>query len=182
MRKALTSFAGNRPVSNHKDWVIDASRIPGFINLIGIDSPGLTASPAIARKVCGLLQQTGLTLEAKTDFQPQRPPIIRKKTADFVGGINATDPSLHIICRCEQVTEAEILDCLSRGIPVRSLDAVKFRTRAGMGRCQGAFCGPRVRELLSRELAIPVDEICGKGECVTPLSKRVLHKELIKLE
>lgn len=181
MRKALTSFAGNRPVSNQKDWVIDASRIPGFINLLGIDSPGLTASPAIARKVCGLLQQTGLTLEAKTDFQPQRPPIIRKKAADFVGDINATDPSLHIICRCEQVTEAEILDCLSRGIAVRSLDAVKFRTRAGMGRCQGAFCGPRVRELMSRELAIPVDEICGKGECSSTLAARARRSDLQKL-
>jgi glycerol-3-phosphate dehydrogenase len=181
-RKALTSFAGNRPVSNQKDWVIDARRRPGFINLIGIDSPGLTASPAIARKVCAMLQQAGLSLEPKPEFQPQRPPIIRKKTTDFVGDLNASDPALHIICRCEQVTEAEILDCLSRGIPVRSLDAVKFRTRAGMGRCQGVFCGPRVRELLSRELAIPRDDICGKGECATLISKRVPHNELIKLE
>lgn len=182
MRKALTSFAGNRPVSNQKDWVIDASRIQGFINLIGIDSPGLTASPAIARKVCTMLQQAGLSLEPRPDFQPQRPPIIRKKAADFAGDVNAIDPALHIICRCEQVTEAEILDCLGRGIPIRSLDAVKFRTRAGMGRCQGAFCGPRVRELLSRELAIPAAEICGKGECSSTLAKRVTHKELIKLE
>lgn len=181
MRKTLTSFAGNRPVANQKDWIIDASRIKGFINLIGIDSPGLTASPAIAGKVCGLLQQAGLMLEAKADFQPQRPPIIRKKAADFSGDLNATDPSLHIICRCEQVTEAEILDCLNRGIPVRSLDAVKFRTRAGMGRCQGAFCGLRVRELLSRELAIPAAEICGKGECSSTLAERARRSDLQKL-
>lgn len=181
MRKALTSFAGNRPVSNQKDWVIDSSRIPSFINLIGIDSPGLTAAPAIARKVCDLLLQAGLMLEPKPDFQPQRLPIIRKKAADFAGDLNATDPSLHIICRCEQVTEAEILDCLSRGIPVRSLDAVKFRTRAGMGRCQGAFCGPRVRELLSRKLAVPSTEICGKGECSSTLVKRARRSDLQKL-
>ena len=80
------------------------------------------------------------------------------------------------------MTEAEIRAAIRRPVGARSIDGVKRRTRAGMGRCQGAFCGPRVRELLSRELAIPVDEICGKGECVTPLSKRVPHKELIKLE
>ena len=181
MRKSLTSFAGNRPVANQKDWIIDASRIKGFINLIGIDSPGLTASPAIARKVCGLLQQTGLILEQKTDFQPMRAPIIRKKTLDFAGDVNATDPSLHLICRCEQVTESEIIDCLNRGIPVRSLDAVKFRTRAGMGRCQGAFCGPRVRELLGRELAIPADAVCGKGECSSTLAERARRSDLQKL-
>ena len=181
MRKSLTSFAGNRPVANQKDWIIDASRINGFINLIGIDSPGLTASPAIARKVCGLLQQAGLILEHKTDFQPLRPAIIRKKTLDFAGDVNDTDPSLHLICRCEQVTEAEIIDCLNRGIPVRSLDAVKFRTRAGMGRCQGAFCGPRVRELLSRELAIPADAVCGKGECSSTLAQRARRSDLQKL-
>ena len=181
MRKSLTSFAGNRPVANQKDWIIDASRINGFINLIGIDSPGLTASPAIARKVCGLLQQAGLILEHKTDFQPLRPAIIRKKTLDFAGDVNDTDPSLHLICRCEQVTEAEIIDCLNRGIPVRSLDAVKFRTRAGMGRCQGAFCGPRVRELLSRELAIPADAVCGKGECSSTLAERARRSDLQKL-
>ena len=181
MRKSLTSFAGNRPVANQKDWIIDASRIKGFINLIGIDSPGLTASPAIARKVCGLLQQAGLILEHKTDFQPLRSAIIRKKTVDFAGDVNATDPSLHLICRCEQVTEAEIIDCMNRGIPVRSLDAVKFRTRAGMGRCQGAFCGPRVRELLSRELAIPADAVCGKGECSSTLAERARRSDLQKL-
>ena len=117
-------------------------------------------------------------MEAKTDFQPQRPPIIRKKAADFAGDPNATDPTLHIICRCEQVTEAEILDCLNRGIPIRSLDAVKFRTRAGMGRCQGAFCGPRVRELLSRALLVPAEEICGKGECSSTLAERARRSDL----
>lgn len=181
MRKALTSFAGNRPVANRHDWVIEESRVKNFINLIGIDSPGLTASPAIARKVSAILQKCGLALLPNPEFQPQRPPIIRKKTAEFAGDVNAADPSLHIICRCEQVTEAEILDSLSRGIPVRSLDAVKFRTRAGMGRCQGAFCGPRVRELLARELAIPAAEVCGKGECSSTLAERAQRSALFKL-
>ena len=181
MRKALTSFAGNRPVSNQKDWVIGESRVKNFINLIGIDSPGLTASPAIALKVVGILKQCGLVLEPNPEFQAQRPPIIRKKTADFAGDVNAVDPSLHIICRCEQVTEAEIIDSLNRGIPVRSLDGVKFRTRAGMGRCQGAFCGPRVRELLARELSIPPAEVCGKGECSSNLAERARRSDLFRL-
>lgn len=181
MRKALTSFAGNRPVSNQKDWVIEESRVKNFIILIGIDSPGLTASPAIARKVALILKDCGLELKEKSNFQAQRPPIIQRKPPDFAGDVNASDPVQHIICRCEQVTEAEILDCLHRGIPVRSLDAVKYRTRAGMGRCQGAFCGPRVRELLSRELAIPAAEICGPGECSSPLAQRARRSDLFKL-
>ena len=79
MRQALTSFAGNRPVANQKDWVIEASPVKNFINLIGIDSPGLTASPAIARKVSDILQEIGLVLKPKPDFQAQRSPIIRKR-------------------------------------------------------------------------------------------------------
>ena len=181
MRKALTSFAGNRPFSHQQDWVIEESRVKNFINLIGIDSPGLTASPAIARKVSLILKNCGLELKHKPGFQAQRPPIIQKKPPDFAGDVNSADPAQHLICRCEQVTEAEILDCLQRGIPVRSLDAVKYRTRAGMGRCQGAFCGPRVRELLARELAIPPAEICGKGECSSTLAQRVRRGDLTKL-
>ena len=161
--------------------MIEESRVKNFIILIGIDSPGLTASPAIARKVALILKDCGLELKEKSNFQAQRPPIIQRKPPDFAGDVNASDPVQHIICRCEQVTEAEILDCLHRGIPVRSLDAVKYRTRAGMGRCQGAFCGPRVRELLSRELAIPAAEICGPGECSSPLAQRARRGDLFKL-
>ncbi len=181
MRKALTSFAGNRPVSGLPDWIIEKSPINNFINLIGIDSPGLTASPAIALKVRDLLQTSGLSLVAKPFFQPQRPAIIRPKTANFRGDINSSDPALHVICRCEQVSEAEIVDCLNRGIPIRSLDAVKFRTRAGMGRCQGAFCGPRVRELLSQSLKIAPEQICGKGDCSSTLAERARRSDLLKL-
>ena len=181
MRRALTSFAGNRPVSGRRDWIIEESRVRNFINLIGIDSPGLTASPAIARKVAGILKSCGLPLEADPAFRPERPPIIRKKTADFAGDVNAADPSQHLICRCEQVTEAEILDCLNRGLPVRSLAAVKFRTRAGMGRCQGAFCGPRVRELLARALNLSPEEIGGPADRSSTLAQRAQRGELFKL-
>ena len=180
MRQALTSFAGNRPVSNQKDWVIDASRLPGLINLIGIDSPGLTSSPAIALKVVTLLQDSGLHLEANPHFQAQRAPIIRPKSEDFQGTTTHSDPALHLICRCENVTEAEILDCFRRGLPVLSVDAVKRRTRAGMGLCQGTFCGPRVRALLAQELQMKEEDIPQRGHSST-LAERARKTQLKKL-
>lgn len=180
MKKALTSFAGNRPISNQKDFIIEES-IPGFINLVGIDSPGLTSSPAIALKVTEKLAKAGLELRKKMSFHPHRPSIIRRKAAEFQGDINGTDPETHIICRCEQVTEAEIIDCLHRGIPVRSIDAVKRRTRAGMGNCQGAFCGPRVRKLVAKELNIPLDLVAQRGPGSSTLALRAKRGDIIKL-
>lgn len=181
MRKALKSFAGNRPVSNQKDWVIEESTVKGFINLLGIDSPGLTSSPAIALKVIDILKNIGLELEKKLDFIAERKPIIRKKTADFKGVIDSPDPELNIICRCEQVTEAEIIDCLHRGIPVKSVDAVGRRTRASYGRCQNAFCGPRIRKLLARELDVPIEAIGEKGKETSGLAQRAKRMSLMKM-
>lgn len=181
MHKALKSFAGNRPASNQKDWVIEESSVKGFINLIGIDSPGLTSSPAIALKVIGILKNIGLAFEKKSDFQAERQPIIRKKTPDFKGVIDSPDPELNIICRCEQVTEAEIIDCLHRGIPVKSVDAVGRRTRASYGRCQNAFCGPRIRRLLARELKLPIEEIAEKGKETSELAQRAKRMVIMKM-
>ncbi|TCS79613.1 NAD(P)/FAD-dependent oxidoreductase [Pectinatus cerevisiiphilus] len=181
MRKALKSFAGNRPVSNQKDWVIEESTVKGFINLLGIDSPGLTSSPAIALKVIDILKNIGLKLEKKLNFIAERKPIIRKKTADFKGVIDSPDPELNIICRCEQVTEAEIIDCLHRGIPVKSVDAVGRRTRASYGRCQNAFCGPRIRKLLARELDVPIEAIGEKGKETSGLAQRAKRMSLMKM-
>ncbi|WP_346354831.1 NAD(P)/FAD-dependent oxidoreductase [Azotosporobacter soli] len=181
MKKAITSFAGNRPISNCKDWVIEESRVPGFINLIGIDSPGLTSSPAIAVMVKGILVQAGLSLVNKANFNPLRKAIIRKKDAAFKGDINATDPNEHIICRCEQVTEAEIIDALHRGIAVKSIDAIKRRTRAGQGKCQGAFCGSRVRKLIADELNITQEEVTQRGPGSSILPERAKRGEFIKL-
>ncbi|MDQ0202442.1 NAD(P)/FAD-dependent oxidoreductase [Pectinatus haikarae] len=181
MRKALKSFAGNRPAANQKDWIIEESKINGFINLIGIDSPGLTSSPAIALKVIDILEKAKLKLEKNPDFTAERKPIIRKKTADFKGVIDSPDPELNIICRCEQVTESEIVDCLHRGIPVKSVDAVGRRTRASYGRCQNAFCGPRIRKLLARELNVPIEEIAEKGKETSGLAERAKRMSLLKM-
>ncbi|HWR40743.1 MAG TPA: NAD(P)/FAD-dependent oxidoreductase [Patescibacteria group bacterium] len=180
MKKALTSFAGNRPVADCKDFVIE-ERPRNFLQLIGIDSPGLTSSPAIALKVVEKLKAAGLVLAVKPDFIARRAPIIHKKDDSFAGGINDSNPETHLICRCEQVTEAEIIDCLRRGLPVNSLDGVKRRTRAGMGRCQGAFCGPRVRELLARELNIPADAVGGRGPASSQLAQRLQRGQLTRL-
>ncbi|MDF2568544.1 MAG: dependent oxidoreductase [Sporomusa sp.] len=181
MRRALKSFAGNRPVSNLKDWVINESVVKGFINLVGIDSPGLTSSPAIALKVVDIIRNAGLSLEPKPSFTAYRKPIIQKKGDGFDGDINAKEPERHIICRCEKVTEAEIIDCLHRAIPVKSIAAVGLRTRAGMGSCQGAFCGPRVRQVIARELNIPVEEVAERGEGSSTLISRAKRIAIVKM-
>jgi glycerol-3-phosphate dehydrogenase len=181
LKRALRSFAGNRPVSKLKDWVINESRVSRFINLVGIDSPGLTSSPAIAKKVVDILLHTGLELKTNPEFNPYRKPIIIKKGADFAGHTDAIQPTERLICRCEKVTEAEIIDSLHRGIEVRSVDAVGRRTRAGYGSCQGNFCGPRVRELIARELGIPVEEVPARDKTASPVVQRAKQLELLKL-
>lgn len=181
LKRALKSFAGNRPKSNKKDWIIEESRVKRFINLIGIDSPGLTSSPAIALKVVEILKVSGLNLLPKTEFRSYRAPIIKKKTADFKGSIDSKDPNLHIICRCESVTEAEIMDALHRGLPVNTLDGVARRTRAGFGPCQGAFCGPRVRKILARELNVEPDEIKGRVNRFEEIVTRVKRLDITKI-
>ncbi|WP_371373103.1 NAD(P)/FAD-dependent oxidoreductase [Sporomusa aerivorans] len=181
MKKALKSFAGNRPVSSRKDWIIEESAVKRFINLVGIDSPGLTSSPAIALKVLAILQSAGLALTPKTDFNPYRKPIIRPKSADFDGDINAAEPDRHLICRCEKVTEAEIIDCLQRGIPVNSVAAVGRRTRAGYGTCQGAFCGSRVRQVIARELNIPLEAVPERGETSSTLVERAKRIDMLQM-
>lgn len=181
MRRALRSFAGNRPISNQADWVIEESEVKRFINLVGIDSPGLTSSPAIALEVITILRQAGLSLTINPNFRPQRPPIIQKKAATFSGSLDALDPAEHLICRCEQVTEAEIIDSLHRGIPIRSVDAVARRTRAGFGSCQGAFCCPRVRALIAKELGLAPEEIPERNPSSSALAERAKRPELFRL-
>lgn len=164
VRKTLTSFSGIRATSDRHDFIIEASRVKGFVNVAGIESPGLTASPAIAVYVADILKDRGLTMVKKPDFDPYRAPIIQKKREDFDGVIDGEVPEKNIVCRCEQVTEAEIIDGLKRGIDVTSTDAVKRRTRAGMGPCQGHFCGGRVAKIIAREKGIPLESVSTRGQ------------------
>ncbi len=182
LRRVITSFAGVRPTPDTGDFVIGEGAAPGFFNAAGIDSPGLTSAPAIAERVRDLLADAGLELEARPDFQPSRPPILVPKSlaAEEVARLLEAAGPQRLVCRCEQVSEAEILDALRRGIPVRGIDGVKRRTRAGMGRCQGAFCRPRVAALIERETGAPAAETIRRYEEHLAGRKRI-RTQLVRL-
>lgn len=161
-KKFLRSFTGVRPVSSTDDFIIENSKVNGFIQCAGIQSPGLTSSPAIALMVRDIIDNKLIRLNKKENFDPYRKPIIIKKDLlpmkDIVKYVNMESGDERIICRCEQVSEKTIKDALSREIPVTSIDGVKRRTRAGMGWCQGTFCRPRVKKLMEDYLNIKVDD------------------------
>ncbi len=165
-RKVITSFAGLRAHEEKGDFVIgQAPDVPGFIDVAGIESPGLSAAPAIGEMVSGLLDEIA-PAERKTDFIPERKgtPSIALADDEERQRLILKDPAFaNVICRCELVTEGEILDAIRRPLGAKTLDGVKRRVRAGMGRCQSGFCSPKVLEILSRELQISPQEItkCG---------------------
>jgi glycerol-3-phosphate dehydrogenase len=140
--QAITSYTGLRSKSNNHDFIIEESGIvPGFINVAGIDSPGLTSSPAVAILVIEIIRKSlskwyKHTMELNPTFNPNRKPIIIKKN-DFHGKIDHQEAHLNIICRCEKTTESEIVDAIHRPLGATDVDSVKRRTRAGMGQCQG---------------------------------------------
>lgn len=163
-RDIITSFAGVRAGSPTGDFIFETSHNGKGIHLMGIESPGLTAAPAIAEHVLGMLQAAGLEEPINADFNPRRPRVIRftKLTdAEKEKVIQANPLYAHVICRCETITEGEIVDAIHRG--ARTVDGVKFRTRAGMGRCQGGFCTPHVVNILARELGVSPLEITKRG-------------------
>ena len=166
IRQTITSFAGLRAHEDHHEFVIgEAEDAPGFVDCAGIESPGLTSAPAIGLTVAELLREK-LGLREKEDFIATRKGLLDPKslTWDAYQALIRENPAYgQIICRCEQVTEGEIIDAIRRPLGAKSLDGVKRRTRAGMGRCQAGFCSPRVMEILARELGVSQAEItkCG---------------------
>ncbi len=160
-RQFLRSFTGIRARSSTDDFIISETKVPGFINVAGIQSPGLTAAPAIAEMVKGILERSGLRLQSKETFDPYRKPIIQCKElrplSEIKPLLDIPSSPEKVICRCEQVTEGEIVDACHRGIPVKSIDGIKRRTRATMGWCQGTFCRPRVVEVVERTTGQPFD-------------------------
>ena len=166
IRQTITSFAGLRAHEDHHEFVIgEAEDAPGFVDCAGIESPGLTSAPAIGLTVAELLREK-LGLREKEDFIATRKGLLDPKslTWDAYQALIRENPAYgQIICRCEQVTEGEIIEAIRRPLGARSLDGVKRRTRAGMGRCQAGFCSPRVMEILARELGVSQAEItkCG---------------------
>jgi len=185
LRKVITSFAGNRAVPSTGDFIIEANQqVKSFINVAGIESPGLTASPAIAAYVTELVaENTGIKLKPKTNFNPERAPYktISTMNENELQELIKKDPSYgRVICRCETISEGEILDALRRPLPINSLDALKRRTRAGMGRCQAGFCTPKIMEIIQKELNIPREKItkkCRDSLMVIGRTKRALMTE-----
>lgn len=164
LRQTITSFAGLRAHELRHEFFIQEAA-PGFVDCAGIESPGLSASPAIGREVAALVQKI-LNLQEKTDFIPTRKGILDPKTLPFAerAALVRENPAYgQIICRCESITEGEIIDAIHRVPGARSLDGVKRRTRAGMGRCQAGFCSPRVMEILARELGMDQSAVTKSG-------------------
>jgi glycerol-3-phosphate dehydrogenase len=165
-------FTGNRPADYKEDFFIEASPVTrGFINVGGIQSPGLAAAPAISEMVEGIFAEVaagdGFSLERNPRFNPirEREKEFRHLNREEQDELIHREPSYgRIICRCESVSEGEILAALRSPVPPTSVDAVKRRTRAGMGRCQGGFCQSRVVELLARELGTDMTSITLRGE------------------
>ncbi|HAV27406.1 MAG TPA: FAD/NAD(P)-binding oxidoreductase [Lachnospiraceae bacterium] len=166
LRKVITSFAGLRAHEAHHEFIIkEVEDAPHFIDCAGIESPGLTSCPAIGEYV-GQMMKEKMELTEKENWISKRKGILNPQELSFEDRaelIKEKPAYGNIICRCESISEGEILDAIHRPLGARSLDGVKRRTRAGMGRCQAGFCSPRVMEILNRELGIPMEEITKSG-------------------
>ncbi len=163
LRDTITQYSGLRAQRNPEGLNIDVyDDLKGYVNISGVRSTGLTGSVAIAKYVVDLMIEGGMHAEFKTDFNPIRhgTPRFAEMTNEERAALVAKDPRYgNVICRCETVTEGQICDAIHRTLGARSVDGVKRRLRAGMGRCQGGFCGPRVIEILARELGITPEEV-----------------------
>lgn len=163
--KNITSFTGLRATGSTGDFIIN-NPVHGFINAAGIESPGLSSAPAIAEYICDLLAKDGLVLTEKADFDPIRKPThaFREMSMEEKNAVIRKDPRYgKIVCRCEGITEGEIVAAVRENPPALDMDGVKRRTRSGMGRCQGGFCSPYVVEILSRELGISYESVTKSG-------------------
>ena len=187
----INSFSGLRAdIEGRNDFIIEASKkIRGFINVAGIESPGLSSAPAIAEMVSGILKEVvkeispQLELNYKDNFIETLPE--QPRFADYLDKTDKWQEIVEkdadygeIICRCEKVSKGEMLRAIHQPVPARSLDAIKRRIRAGMGRCQGGFCSPKVLKILSEELKISPLKITKKGKSSEILKTKT--KDMIK--
>ncbi len=179
LHKVITSFAGIRAVPADGDFILRRSaKVRGWIDAGGIQSPGLSAAPAIGEKLAALV--AGLT-ELRPKVQLKRPPILRLRDlplAERQEWIERNPFYGRIICRCEGVSEGEIIDALHRPVPASTLDGLKQRTRAGSGRCQGGFCQPRLIAIIARELGISPLAVTKAGPGSEMLSGRLAKGEV----
>ncbi len=161
VRDLITSFSGSRPVIEGKEdfFIAPSSKVKNFIQAAGIQSPGLTASPAIAEYIRELLFANGLQAEKKDTFSyPEKVPVLRKLSAEQAEIMYRKNPGYaNIICRCEMISEAEIRTAVRKGHT--TLDGIKFATRATMGRCQGGFCSLKIMHIIADECNCSVSDI-----------------------
>ena len=166
MRQVITSFSGLRAHEDNHEFIIkELEDAKGFIDCAGIESPGLTSSPAIGKMVADILKEK-LNLEENPNFVGTRKGILDPNTLSLEerNQLIKEQPAYgNIICRCEMITEGEIIDAIRRPLGAKSLDGVKRRTRAGMGRCQAGFCSPKTMEILEREMSISMFDITKAG-------------------
>ena len=166
-RQVITSFTGVRASGTDGEFVLRASeKVPGLVNAGAIDSPGLTCCVSIAKYLVDILHAQGLELTQKKDWDGTRtdPHMFRKMSDDQKNAYIQKHPEYgKIVCRCEMISEGEIRDAIRRNPAAMDMDGVKRRTRSGMGRCQGGFCGPYVMELLAEELNIPMESVTKSG-------------------
>ncbi|MBR4952905.1 MAG: FAD-dependent oxidoreductase, partial [Oscillospiraceae bacterium] len=161
-RDNIRNFAGVRANHDRDDFVIGESKTAkNFVNVACIKSPGLSAAPAIAQDVMNILASLGLEMTDKAEVIDERHRVhFNEMSAEEKNELIRRNPLYgRVICRCETVTEGEIVDAIHSPILPRSINAIKRRVGAGMGRCQGGFCGPRVQEILARELGVSQTDI-----------------------
>lgn len=164
----ITTFAGLRAEPSTGDFIVEASKaVPAFINVAGIKSPGLSSAPAIAEYVAELVEGIQGKLVEKSDYKAERRPRLKFEdlSAEEKSELIKKDPAYgRVICRCEMITEGEIIDAIHRSAGGRTVNGIKRRVRPGAGRCQGGFCGPRVMEILARELKCEMEDIVQENK------------------
>ena len=163
--KVITSFSGLRAVGDTGDFIIRESDVKGFIDAAAIESPGLSSAPAIAEYLCGIVGNL-IPLEKKENYIDTRKGVthFNSLSENEQNELIKKDPSYgKIVCRCETITEGEILDAINRPLGATTLDGVKRRTRAGMGRCQAGFCSPTTMALIAEKLGIKIEDVRKNG-------------------
>ena len=171
-RKVITSFSGLRAHEDSGDFIVgEVEDAPGFFNATGIESPGLSSSLSIGEMVARMVaDRLGIEKKENPVLERKAAPRPREMSIDERNELIKSNPSYgRIVCRCEEISEGEIIDAITRPLGARSLDGVKRRVRAGMGRCQGGFCSPKVMELIEKYASIPFEEITknSKGSNIT---------------
>ena len=162
LRESIRNFAGLRANPDTGDFIVEENdEVKGFIDVAGMKSPGLSSAPAVALGVVDILVKAGCKLEKKENFKGKREQVhfMNLSAAEKAELIKKNPQYGRIVCRCESITEGEIVDAIKRSFGALSLDGVKRRCRPGMGRCQGGFCGPKVQEIIAREYNIPLESV-----------------------